>query len=288
MSEYMIMTDSTVDLPKEYLTEELGVPYIPLTYLIDGQSYEDMIGLTGEEFFAKVRAGSMPTTSQINPEQAREALEPYLKEGKDILYIAFSSGLSGTYNSIRMAAEELQEEYPERKLIVIDSLCACLGEGLLVYKAVQLKRAGKSLEEVAAWVEENKLHIMHNVTIDDLFHLHRGGRVSKASAIVGTMIQIKPIIHMDDHGELKVIGKERGRKKALTHIVDMAVKQSEGWDNDIVMITHGDCKEDAAFVARQVEKKMGVHNILINCIGTVIGSHTGPGVVAVFCMGNKR
>ena len=243
MSEYMIMTDSTVDLPKEYLTEELGVPYIPLTYLIDGQSYEDMIGLTGEEFFAKVRAGSMPTTSQINP---------------------------------------------ERKLIVIDSLCACMGEGLLVYKAVQMKRAGKSLEEVAAWVEENKLHIMHNVTIDDLFHLHRGGRVSKASAIVGTMIQIKPIIHMDDHGELKVIGKERGRKKALTHIVDMAVKQSEGWDNDIVMITHGDCKEDAEFVARQVEKKMGVHNILINCIGTVIGSHTGPGVVAVFCMGNKR
>ena len=143
MSEYIIMTDSTVDLPKEYLTEELGVPYIPLTYLIDGQSYEDMIGLTGEEFFAKVRAGSMPTTSQINPEQAREALEPYLKEGKDILYIAFSSGLSGTYNSIRMAAEELQEEYPERKLIVIDSLCACMGEGLLVYKAVQMKRAGR-------------------------------------------------------------------------------------------------------------------------------------------------
>ena len=215
MSEYMIMTDSTVDLPKEYLTEELGVPYIPLTYLIDGQSYEDMIGLTGEEFFAKVRAGSMPTTSQINPEQAREALETVSERGKGYFYILlFSSGLSGTYNSIRMAAEELQEEYPERKLIVIDSLCACLGEGLLVYKAVQLKRAGKSLEEVAAWVEENKLHIMHNVTIDDLFHLHRGGRVSKASAIVGTMIQIKPIIHMDEHGELKVIGKERGRKKA--------------------------------------------------------------------------
>ena len=222
----------------------------------------------------------------LSPDMLTRAAEK--SEGKDILYIAFSSGLSGTYNSIRMAAEELQEEYPERKLIVIDSLCACLGEGLLVYKAVQLKRAGKSLEEVAAWVEENKLHIMHNVTIDDLFHLHRGGRVSKASAIVGTMIQIKPIIHMDEHGELKVIGKERGRKKALTHIVDMAVKQSEGWDNDIVMITHGDCKEDAEFVARQVEKKMGVHNILINCIGTVIGSHTGPGVVAVFCMGNKR
>ena len=288
MSEYMIMTDSTVDLPKEYLTEELGVPYIPLTYLIDGQSYEDMIGLTGEEFFAKVRAGSMPTTSQINPEQAREALEPYLKEGKDILYIAFSSGLSGTYNSIRMAAEELQEEYPERKLIVIDSLCACLGEGLLVYKAVQLKRAGKSLEEVAQWVEENKLKICHFFMVEDLNHSQKGGRISKTAAVLGTMVQIKPIIYLDNEGKLQIIKKERGRKKALTHIVDMAVKQSEGWDNDIVMITHGDCKEDAEFVARQVEKKMGVHNILINCIGTVIGSHTGPGVVAVFCMGNKR
>ena len=183
MSEYMIMTDSTVDLPKEYLTEELGVPYIPLTYLIDGQSYEDMIGLTGEEFFAKVRAGSMPTTSQINPEQAREALEPYLKEGKDILYIAFSSGLSGTYNSIRMAAEELQEEYPERKLIVIDSLCACMGEGLLVYKAVQLKRAGKSLEEVAAWVEENKLHIMHN-GVETFDEYNTGKNVGKGTPTV--------------------------------------------------------------------------------------------------------
>ena len=288
MSEYIIMTDSTVDLPKEYLIEELQVPYIPLSYIMDGVTYEDMSGLSGKEFFDKIRAGSLPTTSQVNPEQAKKALEPYVKEEKDILFIGFSSALSGTFNSIRMAAEELMEEYPERKIITVDSLCACLGEGLLVYKAVQLKRAGKSLEEVAKWTEENKLHICHNVAIDDLNHLHRGGRVSKTAAIMGTMIQIKPIIHMDDHGELKVIGKERGRKKALTHIVDMAVKQSEGWDNDIVMITHGDCKEDAEFVARQVEKKMGVHNILINCIGTVIGSHTGPGVVAVFCMGNKR
>ena len=287
MRDYIITVNSTVDTGKEWL-EERNVPVIPLKYTIDGQEYTDMYGLSDKEFFQKLREGKMSVTSQINPEEAKEMLEPYVKEGKDVLHLAFSSALSGTCNSMKIAAEELQEEYPERKLIVIDSLCACLGEGLLVYKAVQLKRAGKSLEEVAAWVEENKLHIMHNVTIDDLFHLHRGGRVSKASAIVGTMIQIKPIIHMDEHGELKVIGKERGRKKALTHIVDMAVKQSEGWDNDIVMITHGDCKEDAEFVARQVEKKMGVHNILINCIGTVIGSHTGPGVVAVFCMGNKR
>ena len=288
MSEYIIMTDSTVDLPKEYLIEELQVPYIPLSYIMDGVTYEDMSGLSGKEFFDKIRAGSLPTTSQVNPEQAKKALEPYVKEEKDILFIGFSSALSGTFNSIRMAAEELMEEYPERKIITVDSLCACLGEGLLVYKAVQLKRAGKSLEEVAKWTEENKLHICHNVAIDDLNHLHRGGRVSKTAAIMGTMIQIKPIIHMNDNGELQVIGKQRGRKKALQHIVNMAVEQSKGWENDIIMITHGDCEEDAQYVAMLVREKMGIENILINCIGSVIGSHTGPGVVAVFCMGEKR
>ena len=288
MSEYIIMTDSTVDLPKEYLIEELQVPYIPLSYIMDGVTYEDMSGLSGKEFFDKIRAGSLPTTSQVNPEQAKKALEPYVKEEKDILFIGFSSALSGTFNSIRMAAEELMEEYPERKIITVDSLCACLGEGLLVYKAVQLKRAGKSLEEVAKWTEENKLHICHNVAIDDLNHLHRGGRVSKTAAIMGTMIQIKPIIHMNDNGELQVIGKQRGRKKALQHIVNMAVEQSKGWENDIIMITHGDCEEDAQYVAKLVREKMGIENILINCIGSVIGSHTGPGVVEVFCMGEKR
>lgn len=288
MSEYIIMTDSTVDLPKEYLIEELQVPYIPLSYIMDGVTYEDMSGLSGKEFFDKIRAGSLPTTSQVNPEQAKKALEPYVKEEKDILFIGFSSALSGTFNSIRMAAEELMEEYPERKIITVDSLCACLGEGLLVYKAVQLKCAGKSLEEVAKWTEENKLHICHNVAIDDLNHLHRGGRVSKTAAIMGTMIQIKPIIHMNDNGELQVIGKQRGRKKALQHIVNMAVEQSKGWENDIIMITHGDCEEDAQYVAKLVREKMGIENILINCIGSVIGSHTGPGVVAVFCMGEKR
>ena len=287
MSEYVITINSTSDLPKEWVWER-KIPVVPLNCTIGGNIYRDMYDLSADEFYGMLRAGEMAVTSQPSPQAAIDMLEPILKEGKDILHLSFSSGLSGTYNSMCIAAEELQEKYPERKIVVIDTLCASLGEGLIDYKALELQKEGKSLEEVAAWVEENKLHIMHNVTIDDLFHLHRGGRVSKASAIVGTMIQIKPIIHMDDHGELKVIGKERGRKKALTHIVDMAVKQSEGWDNDIVMITHGDCKEDAEFVARQVEKKMGVHNILINCIGTVIGSHTGPGVVAVFCMGNKR
>lgn len=287
MRDYVITVNSTVDLPKEWL-EERNVPVVPLRYTIDGQTYEDMSGLTAKEFFDKLREGKMSVTSQVNPEEARAALEPFLKEGKDILHLAFSSGLSGTCNSMMIAGEELKEEYPEAKIIVIDTLCACLGEALLLYKALQQKEAGKTIEETAAWVEENKLHICHDVTVDDLNHLHRGGRVSKATAVVGTMVKIKPIIHMDDNGKLQVVGKERGRKKSLNKIVDMAVEQSEGWDNDIIMITHGDCIEDAEYVAGLVRDKMGIDNILINNIGTVIGSHTGPGVVAVFCMGNKR
>lgn len=287
MNEFVIVSDSTVDLPKEYLQSK-QVPIISLSYIMDGVTYEEMDGLSHKEFFEKLRAGSLPTTSQINPEQAREALEPFAKEGKDILYIGFSSGLSGSYNSVRMAAEDLKEEYPDINIIAIDSLCACMGEGLLLYKALELKEHGMSMEEIAKWVEANKLHICHNVTVDDLNHLHRGGRISKTTAVVGSMIKIKPIIHMSDEGKLVVIGKERGRKKSLVSIVDRMEKQMQGYDNDIVMITHGDCIEDAEFVKKQVEERFGIHNVMINGIGSVIGSYTGAGVVAVFFMGDKR
>lgn len=287
MNEFVIVSDSTVDLPKEYLQSK-QVPIISLSYIMDGVTYEEMDGLSHKEFFEKLRAGSLPTTSQINPEQAREALELFAKEGKDILYIGFSSGLSGSYNSVRMAAEDLKEEYPDINIITIDSLCACMGEGLLLYKALELKEHGMSMEEIAKWVEANKLHICHNVTVDDLNHLHRGGRISKTTAVVGSMIKIKPIIHMIDEGKLVVIGKERGRKKSLVSIVDRMEKQMQGYDNDIVMITHGDCIEDAEFVKKQVEERFGIHNVMINGIGSVIGSHTGAGVVAVFFMGDKR
>ena len=275
------------DRPKEWLKER-NVPVLPLKYTIDGQTYQDMEGLSAKEFFQKLREGHMSVTSQINPEEAREMMEPFLKEGKDLLHLAFSSGLSGTYNSMRIAAEELAEDYPDAKIIVIDTLCACMGEGLLLYKVLQLKDQGKTLEEIAEWVEANKLHICHNVTVDDLNHLHRGGRISKTAAVFGTLVQVKPIIHMDENGKLQVIGKERGRKRSLNKIVDMAVEQSEGWENDMVMITHGDCIEDAEYVAERVKEKLGNPEVLINNIGTVIGSHTGPGVVAVFLMGNKR
>ena len=287
MRDYVITVNSTVDVPLEWL-EERNVPVIPLRYTIDGQTYTDMHGLSAKEFFAKLREGKMSTTSQVNPEEAADMLEPYLKEGKDILHLGFSSGLSGTLNSMKVAGEMLSEKYPEAKIIVIDTLCACLGEGLLLHHALKRKAEGMTIDQLSEWVEENKLHICHDVTVDDLNHLHRGGRVSKTTAVIGTLVQIKPIIHMDNAGKLQVIGKERGRKRSLNKIVDMAAEQAKGWDNDIIMITHGDCIEDAEYVARLVREKMGIDNILINNIGTVIGSHTGPGVVAVFCMGSHR
>lgn len=289
MKDFVVTVNSTVDLPIEWLKQR-NIPVIPLSYTMNGETYEDYgeNSLSYKKFFDNLRQGIMATTSQVNPEQAKRALEPYIKEGKDILHLAFSSGLSGTYNSMRIAAEELSAEYPDAKIVVIDTLCACMGEGLLLYYVLKKKEEGKTIDELTEWIEANKLHVCHNVTVDDLNHLYRGGRISKATAVMGSMVKIKPIIHMDNQGCLQVVGKDRGRKKSLNHIVDMAVKQSEGWKNDIVMITHGDCIEDAEYVAERVKEKMGVHNILINNIGTVIGSHTGPGVVAVFCMGNKR
>lgn len=289
MRDYVITVNSTVDLPIKWL-EERNVKVIPLKYTIDNQTYTDMEGLSAKEFFAKLREGKMAETSQVNPEEARSYLEPFLKKGKDILHLGFSSALSGTLNSMRIAGEELSEQYPEAKIIIVDTLCACLGEGLLLHHVLKQKAAGKTIEEAAQWAEENKLHICHNVTVDDLNHLQRGGRVSKATAVLGTLVQIKPMIHMDDSGSLQVIGKERGRKKSLNKIVEMARQQIKGWEdkNDLLMITHGDCLEDAEYVAELVRKTLGIENILINNIGTVIGSHTGPGVVALFLMGEKR
>lgn len=287
MREFVITTDSTVDLPKEWL-EERNVPTLKLAYTIDGETYPDMEGISKKDFFDRIRKGSLPTTSQVTPNQARELFEPIVKEGKDIIHIGFSSGLSGSLNSERMAAQDLMEDYPDARITVIDSLCACLGEALLLYYVLKLQKEGKTYDEIVGWAEENKLHVCHNVTVDDLNHLHRGGRVSKATAVLGTMVKIKPMIHMDNEGKLRVIGKERGRKRSLHKIVDVMEEQMKGWDNEIVMITHGDCEEDAQYVAGLIREKYGIDNILINVIGTVIGSHTGPGVVATFCMGNKR
>ena len=291
MNPYVIMTDTTADLPESYIQEH-QLAILSLSYTIEGNTYDRENPLDVREFYAKMRTGSMPTTSQVNPEQAKEAFKACLDQGNDVLYIAFSSGLSGTCGSGMVAAEEIREsgEYPDRKLIVIDSLSASLGEGLLVHKAVQLKEAGKSMEEVADWVEKNKLHLCHNFTVDDLFHLHRGGRVSKATAVLGTMINIKPVLHVDDEGHLIAIGKVRGRKKSLAALVDRMADQIRGYEdqNSEVFISHGDCQEDAEYVQKLVQERFGVDKFIINHVGPTIGAHSGPGTVALFFMGNPR
>lgn len=287
MSNYVVTVNSTVDLPKAWL-EERNVSVIPLKYTIEDQTYVDMEGLSSKEFFGKLRDGKMAVTSQVNPDEARKMLEPILKEGKDVLHLAFTAALSGTYNSMRLAAEELLEEYPERKIMIVDTKCACMGEGLLLYYVLKKKEEGASIEEAYTYAEELKEHIGHYVTVDDLNHLHRGGRVSKTSAVLGSMVKIKPILIINAEGKLEVVAKERGRKKSMNTIVDMAVERTGDYENEIVMITHGDCLEEAEHLAGIVKEKMGVDNIFINNIGTVIGGHTGPGVLAVFALADHK
>lgn len=289
MRDYIITTDNTTDLPEEYIQEH-GLGMLSLTYMIDGETYNRKHELPYKEFYKKMRAGSMPTTSQVNPEEAKEELREFLEDGKDIIHIAFSSGLSGSYNSARIAAEELREEMPDRKITVIDSLCASLGEGLLVHKALQLKAQGMEYEELVKWLEGHKLNVVHNFTVDDLFHLYRGGRVSKAAAVLGTMIHLKPVLHVDSEGHLIPVAKVRGRKKSLAALVENMEKQIGSYrdKNDIVFISHGDCIEDADYVKSLIEEKFGIQAFLINPVGPTIGAHSGPGTLALFYMGDVR
>lgn len=226
MRDYVITTDSSADLPKDFL-EKKDIGCVYLSYIINGETYTNKNALPVQEFYATMRGGAMPTTAQVNPEAGKALFEPYLKEGKDILHIAFSSGLSGTYNSCRIAAEELMEDYPDRKIIVIDSLAASMGQGLLVYLAMQRKDAGEDLEANAAWVEAHKNNIAHIFTVDDLNHLYRGGRISKATAVVGSVLNIKPILRVDEEGRLVSIGKARGRKRLFRSWLRLWTKKSE-------------------------------------------------------------
>ena len=289
MSEYVITTDNNSDLPEEYLKDH-GVGCMYLSYSMDGKNYTHGNFLPEHEFYEAMRNGSMPTTAQVNPENAKALLEPYLKEGKDILHIAFSSALSGTYNSTRIAADELQEEYPDRKIIVVDSLSASLGQGLLVWLAQQKKELGQTLEDVADWAEKNKLKMVHLFTVDDLNHLYRGGRVSRTTAIVGSMLNIKPVLHVDNEGKLTAIGKVRGRKKALQELVKLMDEKIGifGAGCDTIFISHGDCEQDAQYVAEKVKEKYNIKNIIINQVSATIGAHSGPGTMALFFVGDVR
>ena len=289
MGDYLITTDNMTDLPDEYAAK-YGLPMMSLTYFLDGVMYTAENSLPSEVFYKKMREGCMPTTSQVNPAEAKEKLQQFLKLNKNIIHIAFSSGLSGTYNSVRIAAQELEEEMPDCRITVVDSLAASLGEGLLVHKALEKQKAGFSYDELVSWLEENKLRVCHYFTVDDLFHLYRGGRVSKAAAVLGTMINLKPVLHVDDEGHLIPLSKVRGRKKSLNALVDDMEKQIGRYreENDIIFISHGDCYEDALYVQEQVKKRFGIESFLINPVGPTIGAHSGPGTLALFFMGEKR
>ena len=289
MDSFVVSTDSTCDLPADYLQKH-RIPVIPLLYQLDDITYGAGTELDDHEFYEMMRNGKMPTTMAANPESVRSILEPILAEGKDVLHLAFSSGLSSSYSAAAMAAQELSEQYPDRKVIVIDSLCASLGEGLFVYKAVEKRDAGMSITEVAHWLTANRQSFCHIFTVDDLFHLFRGGRVNRATAIIGSLASIKPILHVDFEGHLIPIGKVRGRKKSLAALVDRMDELAKGFEkeNTTVFISHGDCLEDAQYVADLVRERFGIQDIMINMICPTIGAHSGPGTVALFFMGQHR
>lgn len=289
MYAYKIITDTTADLPKDYITKyELGCIFLP--YTIEGVTYGEAQELDQKVFYDKMRAGLMSVTSQVNPSEAKEYFEKYLEENNNLLYLSFSSGLSGTFNSARMAAEELMEERGDCNIKVIDTKCASLGEGLLVHKAVMLRESGKSMEETAQWIEENLLHLVHIFTVDDLNHLYRGGRVSKTTAVIGTIAGIKPVLHVDNAGHLIPVSKTRGRKKSLQMLVDYMQEHMGSFrdKNDIVFISHGDALADAELVRDLVRERFGIEEFVINCIGPTIGAHSGPGTIALFFMGDER
>ena len=290
MRDYVILTDSCCDLSAQ-MAEELGVQVMPMRLLLDDQEYLNYLDgreIGFKEFYDRVRGGSMPTTSALNVGEFEEAMRAILETGKDVLYLGFSSGLSTTYQSSVIAAEGLRSEFPDSKIIVVDTLTASMGQGLLVYLCAQQKKAGKTMEEVRDYAEEIKLNICHLVTVDDLNHLNRGGRVSAATALFGTMLTIKPIIHVDNEGHLINVGKARGRKASLMTLADEMAKTAINPAEQTVIISHGDCIDDVNTLADELRSRMGVKEVVINYIGPVIGSHTGAGVVALFFVGEHR
>ena len=288
MRYYTIVTDSSCDLPAPLL-EKMGIRVVPLAVNLDGKTYfnyPDGRAIGFEEYYAQLRSGKQATTSAVNMSMFRTVMEAELIAGHDVLYLGFSSGLSGTFNAGAMAARELQE-YPEFELIAVDTLCACMGQGLLVYLAALEKAGGKSMHEVRDFVEAQKLHICHWYTVDDLQHLKRGGRIGGTTARLGTMLNIKPVMNMDNEGKLAAVSKARGRAAALRALVDKMGEQAIEPEKQTVFIAHADCYDDAHKVAEMIHERFGSKS-LINYIGPVIGAHAGPGTVALFFVGKER
>ncbi len=293
MPDYILSCCSTADLPLEYF-QKRKIPFVCFHFNMDGREYPDDLGqsMSFEEFYRRIAGGALPTTSQVNVEQFVAFFEPFLADGKDILHLSLSSGLSGTFNSAVVAREQLLPKYPNRKLVVVDSLGASSGYGLLVDTAADLRANGASLEDVQTWVEANKLNVHHWFFSTDLTHYKRGGRISAASATMGTLLNICPLMNMNNEGKLIPREKIRGKKHVITEIVRRMEEHAQnGTDySGKCFISNSACLEDAQAVAGLIEQKFPklTGRVMINSIGTVIGSHTGPGTVALFFMGDKR
>lgn len=288
MNEYVIFTDSACDLSRSLLGE-WGIPFESLTYKFENS---DKIYINDEipakEFYDKMRDGGVAKTAAVNPDTFKLTFEKVLAEGKDILYIGFSSGLSTTFNSGRIALNDLKEAYPDRKLIAVDTLAASAGMGLLVFLALQKKNEGATIEENAEYIESIKLNLCHWFTVDDLVYLKRGGRVSPAAAFFGNMIGIKPVLHVDNEGHLVPVSKVRGRKTSITAMADQYGELALDKENGVVYISHGDCEDDAKFLADLLATRYSAKVSIITDVGPVIGAHSGPGTLALFFLGSKR
>ena len=290
MRDYVIATDSSCDLSQE-MADKLEVLVMPLTVMMEGESYHNFLDgreIGFSDFYSRLRRGKQATTSAVNVDEFCKALEVPLKEGKDVLYLGFSSGLSATYHSGTLAAEDLRSDFPEAAILTVDTLAASMGQGLLVYLAVQEKRKGKTIEEVRDYVEGIKLRIAHWFTVDDLNHLKRGGRISAAAALLGSTLNIKPILHVDNEGHLIPVGKVRGRKNSLKSLLDKLMETGVDLAEQPIFISHGDAREDAELLANMIRESFPVKEIVINYIGPVIGAHSGPGTIALFFLAKGR
>lgn len=288
--KFEIITDSSATLPKEIIVK-FGIQVLSLSYFIDEEeflSYERGKENDLSYFYEKLRNKSNIRTSLVNTQAALTLIEELLKEGKDVLYIGFSSGLSGTYQSVSLAMEDLKESYPERRIVYMDSLAASLGEGLLVYEACKLREEGKNIDEVFEWLETNKLHLCHWFSVDDLFFLKRGGRISTAAAVFGSALSVKPVMHVDNEGHLIVMSKARGRKKAIQELANHLFDTVENPEDQVMGISHADCEEDAVYLKNMIMEKYKVKEFIIEPMEPVIASHTGPGCLALFFFGKER
>lgn len=287
MSDYILISDTTADIPAS-VVEEFGLAMVPFGFTIDDvpySHYPDEREMSCSEFYDRIRKGSMPVTSQVNPVAYKEFFKPYLEQGLDILYICFTTGMSGSYQSACIAADDLQEKYPDRKIKVLDSLCASVGEGVFVYNAALRKRDGMNIDELEKWVLENRLNTRHWFMVEDLFHLKRGGRVSGVEAVIGSALKIKPILSVDEEGKLVVRSKARGVNKALEYIISKVQEEGVDLDQQTVFIGHADCPERAEKIRSMLMEKGFGKDYIISSIGPIIGTHVGPGMTAVTFMG---